>query len=340
MLQGQEKKLSDDGVGTGIFDELILAASGNDQLGREIATTLRARFVSSGYQRFANSEISIQIEDNVRLKRVVVVGCGSRGLNGQSTNDSAIETFAIIDALTRASVKSITLVLPYYPYSKQEKKTAGRQPITAKVIANFVELFKMVNSVIVVDLHAPAIQGFFDISVDNLYARPTHLEYLRDRGWGGKRVIVVSPDAGGVARARSYAERLGTGFADLSKLRDRDNQIQSHGMAGNVAGYRCLIVDDLVQSGGTLFSAADLLISQGATEVSAVTTHADFCGDVPVRLQASQLKELIVTDTVPFAFAENVIACDKITVLSLVPLLAEAIRQHSQQDGSISKLFD
>ncbi len=308
---------------------VVFTGNSNPQLAAAIASYLEVPLGNALVKNFSNGETRVQIDENVRGAEVFVVQptCGN-------VNDSLMELLILCDALTRSSAKSITVIVPYYGYSRQEKKTTGREPITAKLVANLITVAGA-DRVITVDLHAAAIQGFFDIPVDNLIAMPIVVEYFRHKGIPKEDLVVVSPDAGGVSRARMFAERLGCGLAIIFKRRPRPEAVELMDFVGEIEGKTALIVDDIISTGGTLLKAVEMLKDKGAARVFAATTHGLFAGDAIEAIEASSIEEVIVTDTVPIpAEAKQ----GKITVLSVAPLLGEAIRRNYFH-LSVSKLF-
>ena len=279
--------------------------------------------------QFADGELSVEIGDNVRGGDVFVL---------QSTckpgNDHLMELLIIIDALKRSSAGRITAAIPYYGYSRQDRKVKPRVPITAKLIADMLTAAGA-DRVLTMDLHAGQLMGFFDIPVDNLYALPTMIPYLKQK-FGVEDVTIVSPDVGGLERARFVATRMDNSpFAVIDKRRSGANRVDSMTVVGEVQGQTCIIVDDIADTGGTLVKAAETLIKAGAKRVVAVCVHAVLSGESRAKLRASAIEELVVTDTIPHAELD---ATDRISVISVAPVFAEAIRRiHS--DDSVSSLF-
>jgi len=278
---------------------------------------------------FADGETHLQIQENVRGADVFVVQPTSRPVDV-----NLMEVLLMLDALKRASAERITAVLPYYGYARQDRKDRPRMPISAKLVASLLETAGA-NRVLALDLHAAQIQGFFDIPVDHLFAAPVMIEYVdgRHRGDG---LTVVSPDAGGVERARAFAKRLDAPLAIIDKRRTDANVAEVMNIIGDVEGQHCLIVDDLVDTAGTLVKAVEALLDKGATGVMACATHAVLSGPAVQRIAASELEELVVTNSIPLT--AEAVACGKIHVLSVGPLLARAI-QSIHEGGSISTLF-
>ncbi len=277
---------------------------------------------------FSDGEIQIEIEDNVRAKDVFII---------QSTccpvNDNLVELLLMIDALRRASALSITAVMPYYGYSRQDKKVAPRVPISAKLVADLLTTAGT-NRIITLDLHAGQIQGFFNIPVDNLFAAPVLLDYMRNHF--ANDIVIVSPDAGGVERARAFAKRLAAGLAIVDKRRSAPNEAKAMAVIGDVKDKSAIILDDMVDTAGTLTEAAGVLLDSGAREVHACCAHPVLSGPALDRISASGLKGLVVTDTIPLT--PEAAACDKIKVLSIAPLVGEAIIR-SYRGDSVTSLF-
>ena len=307
----------------------LFTGNANPELARDIATYLEVPLGNAVVSRFTNEEIQVKIEENVRGNDVFVIQptCFP-------TNDSLMELLIMIDALSRSSANTITAVIPYYGYAKQEKKTTGREPITAKLVANLITVASC-DRVIVIDLHAPAIQGFFDIPVDNLYALPVMVDYFIKRGLTGSNIVAVSPDAGGVARARTFAEKIDASLAIIFKRRPRPDVSEVTEVVGDVQGKVAIIIDDMISTGGTLVSAANALLARGATKVYAAATHGILAGNGVQIIQDSAIEEVVVTDTIPISEAAR---ANKFTVLSVAPLLGEAIRRNYFH-MSVSKLF-
>lgn len=309
----------------------LFTGNANPQLAEELARYLGVSIGKALVSRFANGEIQVKIEENVRGRNVFIIQPTC-----DPVNDNLMELLIMIDALRRASASTITAVVPYYGYAKQEKKTAGREPITAKLVANLITVAGA-SRVVTIDLHAAAIQGFFDIPLDHLMALPILAEYFKKKEFRNSNSVVVSPDAGGVARARTFAERLGATLAIIFKRRPRPDVAEVIEVVGEVKGMRALIIDDMISTGGTLASAADLLIDRGASEIYACGTHAVFAREAVDLINKSAIRELVVTNSIPVP--ESALKGGKIKLLSVAPLLGEAIRRiHSNQ--SVSELFD
>ena len=306
----------------------IFTGNSNPLLAKRICEYLDLPLGGAKVKRFSDGEIQIEIDENVRAKDIFVV---------QSTchpvNDNLVELLLLIDAFKRASAKRITAVLPYYGYARQDKKVAPRVPISAKLVADLLTVAGA-KRVITMDLHAGQIQGFFDIPVDNLFAAPVTIRYIRDRF--KENLVIVSPDAGGVERARAFAKRLEAGLAIVDKRRSAPNEAKAMAVIGDVTDQVAVILDDMVDTAGTLTEAADALARKGAREVHACCSHAVLSGPAVDRISDSALKSLVVTDTVPLNAKAS--ACDKIKVLSIADLVGEAIvRSHC--GDSVTSLF-
>ncbi|HLN10007.1 MAG TPA: ribose-phosphate pyrophosphokinase [Xanthobacteraceae bacterium] len=308
----------------------LVAGNSNRALSEAIGAYLVTPLTKAVVRRFADMEIFVEIQENVRGADVFVL---------QSTsfpaNDHLMELLIIIDALRRASARRITAVVPYFGYARQDRKTASRTPISAKLVANMIT-HAGTDRVMTVDLHAGQIQGFFDIPTDNLYAAPVMLRDIRARFDLGK-VMVVSPDVGGVVRARGLAKRIGAPLAIIDKRRERAGESEVMHVIGDVAGYVCILVDDIVDSGGTLVNAADALLDEGAVEVYGYISHGVLSGGAVTRITASRLKELVITDSIQSTDAVRV--ARNIRVLSIATLIGEAIGRSAAEE-SVSSLFD
>jgi len=313
-----------------VKDEIkIFAGNSNRPLAEAVGRTLGVSLGGALIGRFSDGETQVEITDNARGGDVFVV---------QSictpTNDNLMELLLMLDALKRASAKRITAVIPYYGYARQDRKVAPRVPISAKLVADLITTAGA-SRVLTVDLHAGQIQGFFDIPVDNVYAAPPLLGYLREKT-GSRPLTVISPDAGGVERARAFAKRLGAGLAIIDKRRARPNEVAEMQIIGEVDGNTAVIVDDMVDTAGTLCAAARAVREAGAPAVFACASHAVLSGPAIQRLAESALDELVVTDTIPLRPEAARLA--KIHVLTVAPLIGEAIRRTHEED-SISSLF-
>jgi len=308
----------------------LVAGNSNPVLAQEIANWLHLQPTKAVVRRFADMEIFVQIQENVRGSDVFVI---------QSTsfpaNDHLMELLIITDALRRASARRITAVVPYFGYARQDRKVGSRSPISAKLVANLISRAG-VDRVLTLDLHAEQIQGFFDIPTDNLYASPVMVRDIRERFDLGK-VMVVSPDVGGVARARGLAKRINAPLAIIDKRRERAGESEVMNVIGDAAGYTCILVDDLVDSGGTLVNAADALLANGAKDVYAYISHGVLSGGAAARITGSRLKELVITDSIQPT--EAIRHAPNIRVLSIASLIAEAIGRTASEE-SVSSLFD
>ncbi len=304
--------------------------SGNSNLGlaREICQKMDIPLGNAVVGRFSDGEINVQIVDNVRGMDVFVVQPTSSPVNRH-----LMELLIMIDALKRASATRITAVLPYYGYSRQDRKVQPRVPITSKLVADLITSAGA-NRVLTVDLHAGQIQGFFNIPVDNLFAAPVLLDYIRGKKFSN--LTVVSPDAGGVERARAFAKRLDAALAIIDKRREKPNVAQVMHIIGDVKGHDCLLLDDMVDTAGTLTEGASALKANGAGTICAACSHAVLSGPAISRINGSALDELITTNTIALDSKQQ--ECKKLTVLSVAPLLAEAITR-IHEETSLSSLF-
>lgn len=282
-------------------------------------------------KNFKDGEIWVEIEDNVRGEDVFVLQSTSR-----PTNDNLMELLIITDALRRASARRITAVIPYFGYARQDRKTAARTPVSAKLVANLITTAG-VDRVLTLDLHAGQIQAFFDIPCDNLYAAPVFALDIKHHFRGVQNLTIVSPDVGGVVRARDLAKRLGAGLAIVDKRRSRPGEIEEMTVIGDVRGRHCIIVDDICDSAGTLVKAAELLAEHGAEAVHAYISHGVMSGSAAERVRNSVLKSLVLTDSIDHS--PEVRATPNIRVATIAPLLAQAIINVSN-DNSVSSLFD
>jgi ribose-phosphate pyrophosphokinase len=308
----------------------LVAGNSNPALANEIAGWLEMPLTKAVVRRFADMEIFVQIQENVRGSDVFII---------QSTsfpaNDHLMELLIITDALRRASARRITAVIPYFGYARQDRKVGSRSPISSKLVANLITRAG-VDRVMTLDLHAEQIQGFFDIPTDNLYASPVMVRDIRER-FDLAKVMVVSPDVGGVARARGLAKRINAPLAIIDKRRERAGESEVMNVIGDVAGFTCILLDDIVDSGGTLVNAADALLANGAKEVSAYISHGVLSGGAAARIIGSRLKELVITDSI--LPTEAVSNAANIRTLSIAPLIAEAISRTASEE-SVSSLFD
>ncbi len=307
----------------------LVAGNSNQPLAGEIASYLDVPLSKCVVRRFADMEIFVEIQENVRGEDVFVV---------QSTsfpaNDNLMELLILIDALRRASARRITAVIPYYGYARQDRKPGGRTPISAKLVANMITRAGA-DRVLTLDLHADQIQGFFDIPTDNLFAAPVIMRDVLER-YDTNELVVVSPDVGGVVRARGLAKRINAPLSIVDKRRDRPGESEVMNVIGDVEGKRCLMIDDIIDSGGTLCNAAEALLARGATAVIAYITHGVLSGGAVARIASSSLEALIITDSI--LPTEAVRASDSIRVLPIAPLIGEAIARTAREE-SVSSLF-
>jgi ribose-phosphate pyrophosphokinase len=307
----------------------IFAGSSNPQLARKICESLDVPLGAARNVRFSDGEMFVEIGENVRGAEVFVVQSSS-----SPANDHIMELVIMIDALKRASAKSICAVMPYFGYARQDRKVAPRTPITAKLVSDLITAAGATR-VLSIDLHAGQIQGFFNIPVDHLYAMPVLLDYMKDKHPPDETVI-VSPDAGGVERARAYSKRHGGTLAIVDKRRPQPNVAKIMNLIGDVKGRDAVLVDDMVDTAGTLTEAAAALIEKGARRVFAYATHPVLSGPAIERLERSPVEKLVVTDTIPLRPEAQ--ACKKIEVLTTAPLLAKALRRIHLGE-SVSSLF-
>lgn len=306
----------------------IFAGNSTPRLAKSIADYLGIPVSNAVVSRFKNDEIKVKIEESVRGYEVFVIQSMC-----SPVNDNLMELLIMCDALQRAAATTINVVTPYFAYAKQEKKTSGREPISAKLVANILTVAGA-NRVITMDLHAAAIQGFFDIPVDNLYALPLFEYYYKQKEFHGSDFVVVSPDAGGVARSRKFAERLNSTMAVIFKRRPEPDQNEIIEMVGDVKGKKAIIIDDMISTGGTLVKGAEMLKERGATEIYACATHAIFADDAVELIKNSPIDEVLVTDTLPLPDLSG----GKFVCISVAAMFAETIRRNFF-NLSVSKLF-
>ncbi len=308
----------------------VLAGNSNRPLAEAIAASLNMPMVQASIRRFSDLEVFVEIDENMRGEDVFII---------QSTsfpaNDNLMELLICMDALRRASARRITAVLPYYGYARQDRKIGPRTPISAKLVANLITVAGA-HRVLTLDLHSGQIQGFFDIPVDNLFAAPVFAKDI-DENFNGDDLVIVSPDAGGIVRARSIAKRLDADLAIVDKRRDRAGESEVLNIIGDVEGRRCIIIDDIVDSAGTLCNAATALKQVGATSVQAHITHGVLSGGAVARVTASELEVLTVTDSIRPTEAMRV--AQNVRVITIAPLIAEAMRRIADE-SSVSSLFD
>lgn len=310
-------------------DFKLFAGNSNPSLAREIAGFLDCELARAEVARFSDGEIQVEIGENVRGMNTFIIQSTSA-----PANDHLMELLIMTDALRRASAASITAVVPYYGYARQDRKVAPRAPITAKLVANMMSVAG-ITRVVSMDLHAGQLQGFFDIPSDNLYAMPVLLDRLKNVA-PSEDLVVVSPDAGGVERARAYSKRIGCALAIVDKRRSKANVSEVMNLIGDVKGKTAVLLDDMVDTAGTLTQAASALVQQGATRVLAYATHAVLSGPAVERIAKSPIEQLVVTDTIALTPAAR--ECPKIVQLSCAPTIAEAIRR-IRLGESLSSLF-
>ncbi|HVO04410.1 MAG TPA: ribose-phosphate pyrophosphokinase [Candidatus Cybelea sp.] len=308
----------------------ILTGNSNRPLAEAISAYLNLPLVNASIRRFSDMEVFVEIQENVRGEDMFVVQPTSF-----PTNDNLMELLVILDALKRSSAKRITAVIPYYGYARQDRKSGPRTPISAKLVANLISVAGA-SRVLTVDLHAGQIQGFFDIPTDNLFAAPVLIKDIKER-FPGNNLTIVSPDVGGVVRARAIAKRLEADLAIIDKRRERAGVSEVMHIIGEVAGTRCILVDDIVDSAGTLCNAAVALKEAGAESVSAYVTHGVLSGGAVARVSASPLQSLVITDSIQATEAVRV--SQTVRQLTIAPLLAEAMARISEE-RSVSSLFD
>lgn len=305
----------------------IISGSSNPALAEAICSKLNIKATPVLLSTFSDGESRVEIQDNVRGDDIYVI---------QSTccpvNDNLLQVSLLLDALKRASARRVTAVLPYYGYARQDRKVSPRAPISAKLVADILTVAGM-DRLITIDVHAGQIQGFFDKPVDNLFALAPALDKIRQiQG----EIVIVSPDAGGVERARAYAKRLNAGLAIIDKRRDKPNQATAMHVVGDVDGKVAVVVDDMIDTAGTIVAAADVLLTHGATEVYCCATHAVLSGPAVERLCGSPFKKVFVSDTIPIA--DKNVGCDNIEIFSIADLLAKAI-YNTHIESSVSELF-
>ena len=312
-----------------MLDKLkIFSGNANIPLAQEICNSLNIPLGKANVKKFSDGEIQLEIEENVRGMDVFIV---------QSTctpvNVSLMELLIMMDAIKRASAERITAVIPYYGYARQDRKVAPRVPITAKLVADLITTAGA-NRMLTIDLHAGQIQGFFNIPVDHLYAAPVMVEFIKSKF--ADNLVIVSPDAGGVERARAFAKRLGASLAIIDKRRTKPNESNVMNIIGEIKGKTSLLLDDMVDTAGTLTQAANALHNEGAAKVVACCTHPVLSGTAIEKISKSGLQQMVVTDTIPLG--EDAKSCKKINILSVASLLGEAIKRIHNND-SVSSLF-
>ncbi len=309
----------------------LLSGNANRTLAQAIGDHLDMALTRAQVKRFADNEVFVVIDENVRGEDVFVIQSTS-----YPANDNLMELLICIDALVRASARRITAGMPYFGYARQDRKPGGRTPISAKLVANLITRAGA-DRVLTMDLHAGQIQGFFDIPTDNLVATPVLAQDIREHYSKSSELMIVSPDVGGVVRARSLANRLDADLAIVDKRRPKAGESEVMNIIGDVEGRRCILFDDIVDSGGTLVNAAKALLDKGATEVSAYISHGVLSGPAVGRINDSPMKELVITDSIDQP--HEVLTCPKIRSVRVAPLIGEAIRRIANEE-SVSKLFD
>lgn len=308
----------------------IFSLSANKPLAERIAADAGFKLGSCEVRKFEDGEILVHINESVRGNHVYIIQSTSAPVN-----ENLMELLIMIDTLKRASAKTINVVIPYYGYARQDRKAKSREPITAKLVANLIESAGATR-VLTMDLHAPQIQGFFDIPIDDFRAMPLFANYFADKGLDMNEVVVVSPDHGGATRARKLAEKLNVPIAIIDKRRPRPNVAEVVGIIGKVDGKVAILIDDMIDTAGSIVNAVDALVEAGATAVYTAATHGVLSGKALERINGSQMKEMVITDTIYHADLDQ---CKKIKTISVGPLLATAI-MFVYQDRSVSKLFE
>jgi len=316
-------------MGSALKEIKIFTGNANPTLAKEIANYLGVEIGRSEIIRFSDEEIQVKIDESVRGRDVFVIQP-----TNQPVNEHLMELLITIDGLRRASARRITAVIPYYGYARQDRKARARDPITAKLVANLITTAGA-RRVVSMDLHAGQIQGFFDIPVDHLMAAPILAQYFVEKGFNGKNTIVVSPDLGGVTRARQLAERLNTSLAIIDKRRPAPNVAEIMNIIGDIDGKNVIMIDDIIDTGGTITLGAKALLEKGAKDVYACCTHPVLSGPAIERLAQSPIKEVVVTNSICLPEEKQI---DKIKALSIAPLFGEAIRR-IHEDLSVSSLF-
>ena len=308
----------------------IVACNSNRPLANAMAAALNLPLTRAAVRRFADMEIFVEIHENIRGEDVFVIQSTS-----YPANDHLMELLITLDALRRSSARRVTAVMPYFGYARQDRKSGPRTPISAKLVANLITEAGA-NRVLTMDLHAGQIQGFFDIPVDNLYAAPLFARDIKERS-GGRDIMIVSPDVGGVLRARAIATRLNVDLAIIDKRRDRAGVSEVMNVIGDVEGRDCILIDDIVDSGGTLVNAAVALIESGARSASVYVTHGVLSGGAVARIASSPIEMVTITDSI--LATEAVRVADNIRQITIAPLMAEAMRRINDE-SSVSSLFD
>ena len=307
----------------------LLSGTGNLELSKKIAKNLKLKLVNSNIKRFADGEIYVEINENIRGNSIFVIQSIST-----PANDNLMELLICIDALRRSSAKNITAVIPYFGYARQDRKVVPRTAISAKLVSNLITNAGA-HRIVTVDLHAGQIQGFFDIPVDNLFSTPIFSKHIK-KYISNKNIICVAPDVGGVERARALGKKLNVGLAIVDKRRPASGKSQVMNIIGNVKGKNCLLVDDIIDSGGTIVNAAKALKDKGAKDVYVYVTHGVLSGKAVEKIEKSQIKKLITTDTIDNS--KKIARSKKIEIISIAPMLSEAMKRIANST-SVSSLF-
>ena len=308
----------------------ILSCNSNVNLAESISKTLNTRLVKAEVKKFSDMEVFVEVQENVRGEDMFVVQSTS-----YPANDNLMELLVSLDALRRASARRITAVIPYYGYARQDRKSGPRTPISAKLVANLITKAGA-DRILTMDLHAGQIQGFFDIPTDNLFAAPVFVKDIEEK-YKNKPVVIVSPDVGGVVRARAYARRINANLAIIDKRREKPGSSEVMNIIGDVSNHHCIIVDDIIDSGGTICNAAEALINVGAISVDAYVTHGVLSGSAVSNISNSPLSSLVTTNSIKATEAVNM--SSNIRQISIAPIIGEAIRRvHMEQ--SVSSLFE
>ena len=307
----------------------ILSGTSNLKLSKDISKKLKLKLVNTNIRRFSDGEIYIEINENIRGNSVFVIQSTSN-----PANDNLMELLLVIDALKRSSAKNVTAVIPYFGYARQDRKVAPRTSISAKVVANLISNAGA-SRVVTVDLHAGQIQGFFDMPVDNLFATPIFARHIKNKS-KLKNVICVAPDVGGVERTRALSRRINSAIAIIDKRRPTPGKSEVMNLVGNVKNKNCIIVDDIIDSGGTIVNAAKALKEKGAKDVYVYITHAVLSGNAVEKIQASKIKKLITTDTIDNS--KKIAKSNKIEIISIAPMISEAMKRIANST-SVSSLF-
>lgn len=325
-----EETTSRETLGLDLAGMKLFAGNAHPELGARVAAYLGIQLGRLTSTQFSDGEIRIMVDESARGNDVFILQPTCT-----PTNDTLMELLIMLDAFRRASARRITVVMPYYGYARQDKKVKPREPITARLVADLIAE-SGAHRVVCIDLHAEQIQGFFDLPVDHLYAGPILGRWMLEQGYDREDVVVVSPDVAGVSRARALAEMLKSPIAIIAKRRPEPNKVDIVEIIGDVEGKKCVMIDDMIDTGGSIIQGAEALLKRGATEVVASATHPVFSGNASQRLQDSVVSHVIVADTIPIAASKRF---PKLTVLQAAPLVGEAIRRIHLNE-SVSELFD